>query len=169
MITNLAPIITLLVALQNSPDDPAKKSAHEFGRQYGEATAKNDAAKVTDLTYPLAIEAVGGREKAIQRALEERKKAEENGIKVLSLEKAVPPEQIFATKKAHYCVVPILLHMTIADSKYLFRSALIGISIDSGKTWKFVDITLGEKIIRKYIPDIPGELKFPPKAELMPE
>ena len=26
---------------------------------------------------------------------------------MLSIEKVVPPEKIFATEKAHYCVVPI--------------------------------------------------------------
>jgi hypothetical protein len=169
MITTLAPIITLVVALQDSPDDPAKKSALELARQCAEATVKNDVAKVIDLTYPLAIDAVGGRKKAIQRAREELKKAADSGIKVLSLEKVVPPEKVFATKKAQYCVVPVSFHIKVVDSKYLLRSALIGVSIDSGKTWKFVDISMGEKNIRKYIPDIPGDLEFPPKAEMIRE
>ena len=169
MITTLAPIIALLVAFQNSPDDAAKKSAHEVARQYGEATLKNDHAKVIDLTYPLAVEAVGGREKAIQKVQEEHQRAKDKGVKILSLEKVVAPDKISATKKAQYCVVPISFHIKVVDSQYLLRSALIGISIDSGKTWKFVDISIGERIIRRYIPDMPRELEFPPKAALIPE
>jgi hypothetical protein len=169
MITSLAPIIALLVALQNSPDDAAKKSAEELARQYAQATVKSDFAKVIDLTYPLAVDAVGGREKAIQRAQDELKRAQRGGVRVLSLEKVVSPGKVFATKRAHYCVVPISFHLKVEDSNYLLRSALIGISIDFGKTWKFVDISMGEKIIRRYIPDVPGELEFPPKAEMIRE
>ncbi len=68
-----------------------------------------------------------------------------------------------------YCVVPISFKVKIDDADYHLKSALIGMSINSGKTWKFVDISMGEKIVRKVLHDMPAELEFPPKAELIPE
>ena len=124
MITTLAPILALLVAIQNNPDDAAKKSAEDLARKCALATVKSDFATVIDLTYPLAVDAVGGREKAIQRSQDELKRAERSGVKVLSLEKVVAPDKIFSTKKAQYCVVPISFHLQVEDSKRFLRSAL---------------------------------------------
>jgi hypothetical protein len=169
MVTTLASIAALLVAFQNTPDDPAKKTAQTLARACAEATAKNDLDKVIDLTFPLAVAAMGGREKAIQREQEALKRAEQAGFKLLSVKEVPPPDKILSTKKARYCVVPVSFQVKVGEDKFLLRSALIGISIDSAKTWKFVDISLGEKNIRKYIPDIPIELEFPPVAELIPE
>ena len=169
MTTTLASIVVLLTAFQNSPDDPAKKSARDLAREYSEATVKNELGKVVDLTHPLAVAALGGREQAIKRSEAEAKRAEQGGLKMLSVESVPFPGKIFATKKAHYCVVPVSFRITVGESRFLLRSALIGVSNDSGKTWKFVDVSMGEKTIRKYIPDIPQELEFPPKSQLIPD
>ena len=169
MVTTLTSIATLIVALQNVPDDSAKKSAQELARKCAEATVKNDIGTVIDLTHPMAVSAMGGREKAIKLAREAMKKSEQDGVKIVSVERVLPPEKIHASKRAYYCVVPVSFQITIDDSKFLLRSALIGISIDSGKKWKFVDISLGEKTVRKFLPDMPGELKFPAKPEVIPE
>jgi hypothetical protein len=169
MVTTVASIAALLVVFQNTPDDPAKKTAQTLARDFAEATAKNDLDKVLDLTFPLAVAAMGGREKAIQHAREELKRAEQAGAKILSVEEVPPPDKIFSTKKARYCVAPVSFQVKVGDDKFLLRSALIGISIDSAKTWKFVNTSLGEKNIRKYIPDIPNEMEFPPIAKLIPE
>ena len=64
--TTVTAIAALLVAYQNSPDEPAKKSARELARNTPSATVKSEMDKVIDLTHPMAVAALGGREKAIQ-------------------------------------------------------------------------------------------------------
>ena len=130
---------------------------------------KSDIATVIDLTHPRAVSALGGREKAIKRTEDELKKAEQDGVKMLSFDEVKPPAKIHATKQAQYCIVPIAFRLMIADKKYLLRTALIATSTDSGKTWKFVDLSMGRENVRRFLPDLPAELEFPPRAELIPE
>jgi hypothetical protein len=163
MATALTLIATLIVALQSSPDDPAKKSAQQLAQMCGEATVKNDVEKLIDLTHPKAVALMGGRDRAIKLTREAMKKMETEGVKMVSLGKVLAPEKIYPAGESLYCAVPVSFHMTIDDSKVLLRSALIGVSGDSGKTWKFVDISRGEKLVRELLPDMPAELKFPPK------
>lgn len=169
MIATLVPTVALLVAFQNTPDDAAKKSAQDLARKCAEATVTNDVATVIDLTHPQAVAALGGREKAIKRTQDELKKAEQDGVKMLSFDEVKPPAKIHVSKQAQYCVVPIAFRIKIGDKKFRLRTALIATSIDSGKTWKFVDLSMGEKNVRRFLPDIPAELEFPPKADLIPE
>lgn len=169
MIFTLTSIATLIVALQNAPDDPTARSAQKLARECADATVKKDFAKVVDLTHPSAVAAGGGREKVIKLVEAEIKKAEQDGVKMLSAQDVLAPAKIYPSKRAHYCVVPVSFKMKIDDKKFHLKTALIGISIDSGKSWKFVDISLGEETVRKLLIDMPKELEFPPKAELIPE
>jgi hypothetical protein len=167
--TTIMSMAIVLVGVQKAPVDTAKESAQKLAKACAEATIKKDLAKVIDLTHPMAVAAMGGRRTAIKIAEEELKKAEQDGVKMLSVAEVLLPKKIYPSAKAHYCVVPVSFHIKVDDSKYLLRSALIGISIDAGKTWKFVDISLGEEAVRKLLPDMPKELDFPPKAEAVPE
>ena len=159
----------VLVGVQKASDDLAKESAQKLAKACAEATVKKDLAKVIDLTHPMAVAAMGGRQKAIKLAEEELKKAEQDGVKMLSVAEVLLPEKIYPSVKAHYCVVPVSFRIKVDDSRYFLRSSLIGISINAGKTWKFVDISLGEKAVRALLPDMPKELAFPPKAEAVPD
>ncbi len=84
MIFTLTSIATLIVALQNAPDDPTARSAQKLARECADATVKKDFAKVVDLTHPSAVAAGGGREKVIKLVEAEIKKAEQDGVKMLS-------------------------------------------------------------------------------------
>jgi hypothetical protein len=167
--TTIMSMAVVLVGVQKAPDDSAKESAQKLANACAQATVKKDLAKVIDLTYPSAVAAMGGRRTAIKIAEAELKKTEQGGLKMLSVAEVLLPKKIYSSAKAHYCVVPVSFHIRVDDSKYLLRSALIGISIDTGKTWKFVDISMGEEDVRKLLPDMPKELDFPPKADAIPE
>lgn len=167
--TTIMSMAIVLVGVQKTPDDSAKESAQKLANACAQATIKKDLAKVIDLTHPSAVAAMGGRRLAIKTAEEELKKAERDGVRMLSVAEVLVPKKIYPSAKAHYCVVPVSFHIKVDDSKYFLRSALIGISIDAGKAWKFVDVSLGEEAVRKLLPDMPKELGFPPKAEAVPE
>jgi hypothetical protein len=167
--TTLTSIAAVIVALQGDPDDPAKKSAQEFAKKCAEATYKSDVEALVDLTHPKVVAIMGGRDKAIKLMREVMKKTEDQGIKMLSVGEVLVPDKIYPSNGSYYCAVPVSFHVMIDDKKVLLRSGLIGVSADSGKTWKFLDINRGEKAVRELVPDIPADLKFPPKPEAIPE
>ena len=167
--TTIISMAVVLIGFQKTPDDSAKESAQKLARACAEATVKKDFSKVIDLTHPMVVKAMGGRKVAIRLAEEEMKKTEQDGVKMLSVAEVTSTREDLPFGQAHYCVVPVSFQIKVDDSKYFLRSALIGISIDAGKTWKFVDTSMGEEAVRKFLPDMPKELDFPPKAEAVPD
>ncbi len=169
MVSALTSVAALIVAMQNAPDDPALRTAQKLARRCAEATVKKDFEEVVDLSHPAAIKVLGGRTRAIKLIKEQLEKSEKDGVKLLSVKKVGLPEKIYPSKTAHYCVVPIAFQIMIDEKMSYLKTALIGISIDKGKAWKFVDISLGEEAVRKFLPELPADLEFPPKAEMLPD
>ena len=58
------------------------------------------------------------------------------------------------------------LLMNAAGKKITLSSAVVGISSDEGKSWKFVNLDdKGEKGVREMLPNLPADMKIPKQEQ----
>jgi hypothetical protein len=166
MTRSIGAVILLLACGAAAPARAQEESkaavVKRHAQEVGESLKKKDYAKVIDLTYPKAIELMGGREKAIRAVESEMKKAEDIGVSVASVTIGEPGE-FLAEGKNTFVIVPSTTEMTAPGGKIVARSYLLGVSPDGGKTWTFIDGSgLRTPERRKLIlPKLPGKLKLP--------
>lgn len=157
----------LLAALAAQPA-PELKAAQGQAQKCVEATVKGDIETVVDLTHTRVIAVSGGRQQIISATLKKRNALENQGVSYVS-GKADTPTSLYKSKTELYCVVPVAYRVKAGDNKLIMKSPLIGVSTDRGKTWRFLDTSPGEANVRKVVPELPTELKFPPDEELQVE
>lgn len=143
---------------EEGPAAVAKRQANEVGV----AVKSGDFGKVVDLTYPKVIEVIGGRERMTTLMEAGLKQMKEQGFAFRSYRIAEPSE-ILTEGENTFIVVPTTVEMTVPGGKAVARSYLLGISVDRGKTWKFVDGSgLKDANARdKVLPKLPAGLKLP--------
>ena len=166
----LIPSLAVVVLLAGAPADPRLEAAEAQGRRSAEATEKGDYETVLDLTHPKIVALIGGREVALRRMRKEYESGEKMGIAFDSV-RVDPATDLNESKDGLFCLVPMTLRLKFRGKILAKTSALLGVSIDGGKTWKFVDATKGEAILRKILPEIPEGLKIPKyeKAAIVPD
>jgi hypothetical protein len=164
MIAQLLIGLATLAPSQAAPkDDAAKlKAAREQAQSCVDATKDEDCEKLLKLTHKRVIEDLGGRELALKKLKASLAKMKEDGYSILSADVETTKE-IRAKDSDLYCVLPTKLVIKAPNGKLTAPSFLVGVSTDSGKTWKFIDGGKGEAAVRKLVPEIPDDLKFPPK------
>ena len=142
--------------------EPSKATVRKLAQEVGDATVKQDYAKVIDLTYDAAVKQLGGREKAIQFTQKSMALATTMGI-VLKDFKVGEPGQFYFEGGNTFVVVPTTSELASGSNIIHQQSYLLGISPDGGKTWKFVGGTgLAKKEQReKILPKLPANLKLP--------
>jgi len=161
-------LLHLLPAVPAAQSGPEQKAAQSQAQVCVDATVKGDIEKVVDLTHPKVITTSGGRQNLISATLKKRNAIEQQGVTYVS-GRADAPSTIYMAESGIYCVVPVVYRVRAGENKLIMKSPLIGVSTDSGKTWKFLDTSPGESVVRKVFPEIPKELKFPPDEELQVE
>jgi hypothetical protein len=146
--------------------DPKLAAVKKKAQEIGEALKKQDYAKVVDLTYPKAIELMGGREKAISAIEAEMRQLKETGLSLVSL-KIGEPAELLAEGKNTFAILPTTTEMSATGGKILIASYFLGISPDEGKTWTFIDgngLSTAEKR-KQVLPKLPEELELPEPQE----
>jgi len=131
-----------------------------------DAFMKGDHAFVIDHTYDNVVKVLGGRTKAIS-ALEAGMKAMlDKGVNITSYNVS-DPEMIVTSGNSQYTVVPTVIEMTFPQFKIRANSYLLGISDDSGKTWKFIDgSSMANPESRKlFLSNLPADFKLSPKQQ----
>jgi hypothetical protein len=133
-----------------------------------EATAAGNYDVVLELTHPRVVEELGGKEKAgqaIKKALE--------GIKARGVQfevKEINEPTVVKRGASYFAVAPYTMVMTGSGKKATSKTALVGVSIDEGKTWKFLNVDAGgEDKIRQTLPDLPRELRVPRQEQKIEE
>jgi hypothetical protein len=144
--------------------DRRLETARTQAQQCVDAIVKKNYEKVAELTHAKIIALLGGRAKMIELTRRKVEKLESDGIKRLS-GRAVLPATIERSGKTLYCLIPVTYRVDTGEAKVLVKSPFLGVSIDDGKSWKFLDTEVGEEKLRKLLPEIPRNLKFPAEVE----
>ncbi|VTR92237.1 Uncharacterized protein OS=Pedobacter heparinus (strain ATCC 13125 / DSM 2366 / NCIB 9290) GN=Phep_1087 PE=4 SV=1 [Gemmata massiliana] len=124
------------------------------------ATIKGDFEALLNLSHPKVVEQLGGRKKAITAMETILKEMKDDGIVIKSLTTGEPANPVRGDKEL-YVLVPTKMEMTTPEGTLTVAGYFLGISADSGKTWRFVDGAGGSAKIRKMFPDIPEKLVLP--------
>ncbi|MDB5349010.1 MAG: hypothetical protein JWN86_257 [Planctomycetota bacterium] len=165
MIASFLLAVACIATAQTAPTTDAMRfqAALDLAKKCGDATVKGDFATVLDLTHPDLIKAAGGREVVLKGVNESMTKMKEQGV-VMEAMKAELPKSLTRSDSGCFAIIPVTVQMTSPGAKITAKSFLVGFSSDDGKTWTFLDGTVGEKTLRKLVPSIPKELEFPPKV-----
>jgi len=129
-----------------------------------DATCAADFRTVLDMTYPKVLEPMGGKEAALKQIEAAMNSIKGQGITFKVKEVGTPT--VMKGGKDYYCVAPYSLLMTIPEKKITMTSAVVGISSDEGKTWKYINLDeKGEKGVRGMLPQLPAEMKIPKQEQ----
>jgi len=114
--------------------------------------------RMADLTLPLVVEKLGGKDAMIRRLREGTK----NGPQVSAVKVGTPKVHRTSTNVI-YAVVPFTLDVrrlvVFTDSK---DSYLLGVSEDAGTTWHFLDGSgLTPEGLRMALPNFPSDIQLP--------
>ncbi len=142
----------LLLALVASPvtaqDDKMTEVVKTEVKKMIDATTGGKYEVVVALTHPKVREELGGKEKAGQKIKEgmEAGKAQGFTFEVKEINKPT----VVKNKRNYFAVTPYTM------------AAVVGVSTNEGKTWKFVNLAAGgEDEVRRFLPALPHELKVP--------
>ena len=128
------------------------------------ATVEGNYRLVLDMTHPKVLEMMGGKEKAIQEVEKSMKMIKEQGF-TFKLQEIGEPA-IVKGDKDHFSATSFTLIMTGRGKKITAKSAIIGVSSDAGKSWKFINLDgKGEAGARTIIPDLPNTLVIPKQEQ----
>lgn len=153
-------------SLLHANDKTKLESIKKLAVSMGDATMNGDHTFVIDHTYDNVVKGMGGRAKAISVLEGGMKPMLDKGVKITSYNVS-DPEMIVTGGDSQYTVVPTSIEMTFPQFKIRVKSYLLGISEDSGKSWKFIDGSSMEKPESRklFLPDLPADLKLPPKQQ----
>jgi hypothetical protein len=159
MPTALAAFLFLFMFAPVQEDQRLDTAAKEAQRA-ADATVKADVETLADLTHPKIIELAGGRDRMIEAVRKGMESMKAQGIAIRSAEVA-KPERIVEGEGALYCLIPQTVVLDVEGGTLTSRSHVIGVSRDSGKTWRFIDVAPGAAKTREMFPEIPKDLKIP--------
>ena len=144
--------------------EEAKTNLRLQAQVAADATVSEDWDKLIDSTHPKVIDAMGGRNKAKLIMKQGMGGNDQNGFKVLSCECGIPSE-IHTGSGKWFAIVPAPMLMQAKNGqKFMGAGAMLGISADGGRTWKFVSASGTSSYkpgLIKLFPDIPDSLEFP--------
>ena len=147
-------------------DNPeARKRLNEQAAEITNAIAAANFEKVADMTYPSYLEAFGGRDNtiALQKRIREDRIA--SGGKV-AMELVDDPGDMVESQAVYYSYVPVAARIQRPSGEvFLMKSVFIAVSLDQGKTWKFIDDAgiPDRKMLSHLLPHLPSNLELPIK------
>ncbi len=161
-------IFALLFAMTSARADDAVKAAaaKRVAEELSEAMMARHYDKVVDRTFDKLVAAAGGREKIIKIIQSGIQRGENEGMKIISL-KVGEPGELHHEGENSFLVVPTTTQVRFPKATGVLNGYMLGISKDSGKTWKFLEgNNLESETARTlFLPKLPATLKLPKKAE----
>jgi hypothetical protein len=149
------------------PERP-RKTLIEHAERMTQATLREDHATIAELTHPRVVSELGGKERFIERVAAITADMKSSGYAITGVRLSRPAD-LMEDEGIFYAIVPYDLSMTGPDGmKGESQSFFVGVSLDGGDSWKFVDgaAIAGDreklKIVMKRFPD---RLVLPPVQE----
>ena len=161
LITAVFLLVGVFTFAQNDHSENIKRD----GNKMIDFMLKKDYESLSQYTYPVIIEWMGGKEKMINSISNEMQRIEDQGVVFLELSIGEPQKEYFAGKEIH-CLVPQKIILKNKDGKIISRSHLLAVSVDLGNNWYFVDTTqLTTENVTLLFPKFNTDLKIPLKTE----
>lgn len=156
--------LTLCCAVAVQAQDPLADTVKSLVRKIMTATVEGDYKTVLDMTHPKVLEMMGGKEAALKETEKAMKMIKDAGM-VFSL-KDISSPVLQKSKADLYSVTPYVMEIRGRGKKITAKSAVVGVSHDAGKSWKFINLDKeGEQGVREMMPDLPKELKIPKQEQ----
>lgn len=163
MIRCLAFVLTFVTTLAFCQVD--NKSIKEQAELTANALLRSDYETLLNHTYPVIIEAVGGREKMISLIENGRIEMEGQGISFESTAIGDPTETEAAGDEIH-CLILQTIILKVPKGRMKSESYLLAISQDNGAHWFFIDtVNLTMESIKNVIPNYNPNLVLPAKKQ----
>ncbi len=137
-------------------DYPSLKTQAE---EVGKVTIDGNFEKLVDLTYPVIVQKFGGKEKMAAFLSKDSQQMKADGISLLAMEVG-QALQIEKVDRQMFALLPIKMTMKTPDGKFLGESALVGISDDDGKSWKFIS-SIDQTRFNSVFPKAGEKIKMP--------
>ena len=128
-----------------------------------------DYENFANYTYPKVIEMSGGKANMVKVIKQEMDKMKNDGFSFIDLNFKNPTEFLNKGKELQ-CSVTQVITMNTARGKIESEYTLIGISIDNGKKWTFIDTSGKDKeTMLKYFPNLHDDIIIKPKKQKLIE
>lgn len=160
----LAVLIAAVPTFAADPPKPedAKKAAKKAAQEMGDASVKGDDTAAYDLMYEPAVKAAGGKEELVRKAKAGRKAMEDIGVTLKSYT-VDDPGDLYTEGDNTFVVLTATTEGKTPTGTIKIPAAVLGISTDGGKTWKFVDVKAARnaEMKKKVLPKLPAKLELP--------
>ena len=94
---------------------------------------------MADLTCPVVVEKLGGRDKFIERLASMAAEIKSSGFRIDSIDMSEPPSYVEWAGDL-YSILPQTLRLSLSTGIQISKhSYLAGVSPDGGATWRFID------------------------------
>jgi hypothetical protein len=111
------------------------------------------------------VKQFGGREKMIAFFTKETKNLNSKGFEIRAV-KVSKISQVVADGEKMFAVAPFTTEIKVPGGSLTDSSFMLGISLDKGKTWRFINgDKVSEEKVKKMLPNLPAELKLPKKKK----
>ncbi|WP_027380620.1 hypothetical protein [Chryseobacterium daeguense] len=115
--------------------------------------------------YPEVIKISGGKAKMIQMTKSSIAKMENDGFYFSDLKFKDPSNFIKRNNETQFTITQEII-MKTPKGKMLAEYTMIGISVDNGKNWKFIDTSgKSKEMMIKYFPNLSKDLIIKPKTQ----
>ena len=160
----LLPVFLVLGFILTAQNNHSEKIKHDGNDMINSLLAK-DYEKLSEYTYPVIVEWMGGKNQMINQITTEMDRIEKQGIIFLELSIG-EPEEIYTAGNEIHCLVPQKVVLESKDGKIINSSHLLAVSDNSGEHLYFVDTSqITSDNVRHLFPKFNSELKIPSKIE----
>ncbi len=161
--------IIILLGIQFSYAQTSDERINQQLNEMKNSFMKGDFEKFIEFSHPDALKKFSSKEEAISFLDANFKLMESNNIKVLDIQFKEPSPIITYNNELQFTIQQAISLKT-PNSKRIENSTLVGISVDNGKTWKFIDTSgkTSESVFNTY-PGLSKELVIKPRFQSQPE
>ena len=140
-----------------------KERIKQQAQELCDAMLKGDFDKAAELTHPKLIELMGGRTRYISKAREAMSQTQSEQFRIESVT-VLDPRDLIEVKTEKYVIVPTTMKIKVPEGLLVGEGFLIGLSLDGGNNWTFVDsggISMDKNLLKTVFPLAADKLKVP--------
>lgn len=165
MKTLFCTLLLLAVAAVSCPaQEAAPANVRQEAQKISHALTTADYAEVAAHTHPRVVALMGGKEAMLAALTKMMDGMKAQGVSFKEVQIGEPEK---TQRVGAWLVVPVpqTLQMSVPKGRVEGNSYLLGISEDDGKTWSFVDTSIGKEKLLQIYPEFVGKLEFPASSE----
>jgi hypothetical protein len=158
-------VVFLLIGMNTSAQNDHAENIKRDGNNMINYMIEKDYESLSQFTYPVIVEWMGGKESMINLVSKEMQRIEDQGVVFLELSLG-EPEKLYTAGEEIHCLVPQKVILENRDGKIISSSHLLAVSADLGENWYFVDTAqLTSENVTVLFPRFNSDLKIPTKIQ----